>query len=244
MKGLWRIALVIAAVLALGGTAVGFVAAQSEDEGVTAQHERGDFVALLAENLGVTQEELHAAIQQTQLDMVEEALSSGKITEEQAAQMRERIESGEGLSFGPGRGRPGEGRPGHDGPGRPGGCQPFRGVDQVAELLGLTVGEIVSELEQGMSLAQIAEANGVTAAELAATLLAGIEEHVAQAVADGKIDEARAEEILANAAEKIDMLINHEGSVSCQRPYRPQHEGGFASPTDGDAAPSPSFNEL
>lgn len=237
MKGLWRIAIVVAAVLALGGAAVGFVAAQTDEGSATTQAERPDFAARLAENLGITLEEFQAAVQQTQLDIVAEKLASGEITEEQAAQIRERIESGEGR-FGPGHDRPGHDRPGHNG------CQ--RLVYQVSEIIGVPAGDVVSALEQGHSLAQIAEANGVPPAELMAALLSNLQEHLARAVEAGKIDQARADEMLANAAAEIERVINHEGPLPCQRPHRPSPDGGLRFPGAGEdsPAPAPSLSEL
>ena len=232
MKGLWRIAIVVAAVLALGGAAVGFVAAQTDDGSATVQADRSNFAARLAENLGITLEEFQAAVQQTQLGFVDEKLANGEITEEQAAQIRERIESGEGR-FGPGHGRPG-----HNG------CQ--RIVYQVAEIIGVAAGDVASALEQGETLAQIAEANGVSAEELAAALLSNLQEHLARAVEAGKIDQARADEKLANSAERIELAINNEGPLPCQRPHRPSHDGGFRFPGAGEdsTAPDPSLSEL
>jgi hypothetical protein len=49
----------------------------------------------LAENLGITRDQLDDALQQTALDMVDDALADGLIDEERAAALRERIESGE-----------------------------------------------------------------------------------------------------------------------------------------------------
>jgi hypothetical protein len=74
------------------------------------------FISKFADNLGVTGDEVTAALEATQLEMIEEAVEDGTITQEQADQMTERIESGEGNGFiGIGIG----GR--HGGPGGPGG---------------------------------------------------------------------------------------------------------------------------
>jgi hypothetical protein len=49
----------------------------------------------LAENLGITRDALDAALQQTALDLVDDALAEGRIDEDRASDLRERIESGE-----------------------------------------------------------------------------------------------------------------------------------------------------
>jgi len=224
MRKLWKIGLAALAVVALAGAAVGIVSAQTDGEVPGT-----DFVSRLAEKLGITQEELEAAIDETQLDIVDDAVADEKLTEERAAELRERIESGEG----PGRFR-GFGKGfamGHA----------FRGdgasLDEVAELIGLTLDEIKQALEDGQSLAQVAEANGVSAEELTSTLLAGIEERVAQGVEDGKIDQAKADEILANAAERIEEMVNREGLPEKRMPrggegFFPGHFGHDGDPDD------------
>ena len=202
---LWKRGIVVLAGVMLAGTVVGIVAAQTNggtptpERDVTPHKVRvfSDLLPRLAENLGISPEELTATIQQTQLELVAERVAAGDLTEEQAARIRERIESGEGPLFGGGHGQ----KRGHD-----------RGryvVQEVAEFLGLTPQDVVSAKQAGQSLAQIAEANGVSAEELAAFFMSKIEAHVADALAAGKIDQARADEVLQNAPEHIDRLINH-----------------------------------
>jgi uncharacterized protein YidB (DUF937 family) len=237
MKRLWRVGLVVVAVLALAGAAVGFVVAQTDgDVPVPGKDRLGDFIARLAENLGIEQEELEAAIDQTQLDLVDEAVADGKLTEEQAESIRERIESGEGLhpfargfrkGFALGRGF---------------GCV-GAASDELAGFLGVTVDDLRAAMADGQSLAQIAEANGVKVEDLSAFLLAELEARLAEAVESGKIDQARADEILANAPDKIDDLINREGLPGKGMRHGGHgfpggaHEGGFphmAEPEDVD----------
>jgi hypothetical protein len=74
---------------------------------------------LLADELGVSAEEIQKAHQAEQESRLDQAVKDGALTEEQADQIRERIEGGEGPV--PGGGHPGPG-PGHPGgpPGGPG----------------------------------------------------------------------------------------------------------------------------
>ena len=57
-------------------------------------------------------------------------------------------------------------------------------------------------------MAQVAEAQGISADDLKAHLLQEITDHVNQAVENGRITQERADEMLANAAERIDDMIN------------------------------------
>ncbi|WP_165792179.1 DUF2680 domain-containing protein [Desulfocucumis palustris] len=77
-------------------------------------------ISKFATNLGVTEDQVKEALEATQLEMIDEAVEAGTITQEQAEQMIERIESGEDygiMGFGMGFGGPGGHGPG---PGRDG----------------------------------------------------------------------------------------------------------------------------
>ncbi|MGI9649223.1 MAG: hypothetical protein ACR2OI_11945 [Acidimicrobiia bacterium] len=102
--------------------------------------------------------------------------------------------------------------PGHGMKG-PAGQQGMRGgpghLDQVAEILGIDDTQvIVDALEAGDTLADVAAANGSSGEAVVAELVAGLSEKLAEAVADERIDQVRADEILVNAEERITTLVN------------------------------------
>lgn len=229
MKGLWRIAIVVAAVLALGGAAVGFVTAQTDDGSATAQAERSNFAARLAENLGITLEEFQAAVQQTQLEIVDEKLANGEITEEQAAQIRERIESGEGR-FGPGHGRPGHGFSNGFAFGR-GFGHLGAASDALADFLGISVDDLRAARADDQSLAQIAESNSVGRNDLIAFLVGQVEDTLAAKVDEGKLDQARADELLERFREQVDTLIDSAGGHGFGGPWRHRQKDDTTAPT-------------
>jgi len=109
---LWKLGIVVLAGVMLAGTVVGIVAAQTDGgtpatDGDVASHKVRvfqDLLPRLAENLGISPEELTATVQQTQLELVDERVAAGDLTEEEAAGIRERIASGEGPLFGGGHG--------------------------------------------------------------------------------------------------------------------------------------------
>ena len=125
----------VLAALAVGIVAVAGAGAQED----TPEDNPGDhYVELLAGNLGVTVEELEAALTQSHLDLIDEKVADGSITEEEAAEIIERIESGEGRLFPPFGGKGG----GH------GKMQRLHGliVENSAEALGLEVDALKDEL--------------------------------------------------------------------------------------------------
>ena len=219
MKSPWRIAIAVAAVLALAGTAVGIVAAQTDGEVPVPGKERlSNFISGLAENLGVSQEELEEAIDQTQFDLVDERVAAGDLSEEQADQIRERIESGEGF-FGKGGRRHGGGS---------------LAGEALAEFLGIAVEELREARADEQSLTQIADANGVSRDDLIAFLVGQVEEKLADKVEEGKLDQERADEKLAQFEERVDDLVD---STESFRPGRGHHRPRM--PSQEETAPEP-----
>ena len=183
---------------------------------VTAKGElREGFLDGLAAELGITRDQLDEAIRNTSLDMVDAAVADGRITEEEAARVRDAIENGKSPFFsGP--------RFHHRGF--------FLGatLEDIAGFLGVDRQVIVDGLQNDQSLAQIAEANGSSREELRAYLLSQLEERVNNAVANDKIDQDRANEILQNAPDRIDQLIDRVG-----RPEHPFKGGPGGFPHEG-----------
>lgn len=95
----------------------------------------------------------------------------------------------------------------------PGGHRDMRGgpghLVQVADILGIDDPQvIVDALEAGDTLADVAAANGSSGDALVADLVSDLSEKLAEGVADERIDQARADEILLNAEVRITELVN------------------------------------
>lgn len=228
MKQLWKVGLAIVAVLVLAGAAVGFVSAQTDSE-----VPGSDFVARLAEKLGISQEELQTAIDETGLEIVDDAVADGNLTEEQGDRIRDRIESGDGLfpfgGFGKGFEK---------------GFAVGRGVghlaaslDDVADFLGTSVEELRDLMAEGQSLAEVAQAQGVSEEDLTAFLLGLVEERLSEAVDNGGISQERADEILAAAPERIEQMISGEGRLGPWDGGRGHWRDGFGRPCEPNSEP-------
>ena len=81
-------------------------------------------------------------------------------------------------------------------------------LGQVADILGVDSAVIMDELEDGATLAEVAEANGSSGAALVDALLANLDEKLDDAVATERIDQDKADDILANAEDKITEMVN------------------------------------
>jgi hypothetical protein len=159
------------AVAALAGGA-GVAIAATQGNGDPAE-ERSAFLDGVASELGVEPEALEDAFQATALERLDAAVADGRISEERAAEIRERIEQGL-PPMGRGHGGPGDGGPGHG----PGGEL----FGTAAEYLGLEPDEVFERLRAGDSLADIATAEGKSVQGLEEALLADAEERIHELV--------------------------------------------------------------
>jgi hypothetical protein len=173
-----------------------------------------DYLSKLAANLGISVDELKSALTTTSEQMLDQAVADGKITQEEADKIKEKIESGDGPFLFP-FGHHGRGGPGFDGhPFMRGFIVGFAGMDvikQTADYLGVDRQTVIDGLQNGQSLAQIAEANGKTADGLSSYINDQLKSKLDEAVANNRITQERADSILSNAQEHIDDVINNTG---------------------------------
>ena len=228
MARFWKLAGIVTLVAILGVTAVGAVAyAQEDGEGFPFDfHER--FREAIADILNITPEEYDAAVEQAHEQVAGEAVAEGWLTEEQAERMQERKAEGSGRRgmdkgfMGP---QPGiMGRGGHS---------PF---EVAADTLDLSVPDLMAELRDGKSIADLAAKKGVNLQDIVDAHLAQVEETLDQAVADGKLTQERADWMLEQAGEKALELLNNtwEGRSPGKFPGggRPGRMWGFPGQDD------------
>jgi hypothetical protein len=115
------------------------------------------------------------------------------------------------------------------GPGGPGGHGPGRGAGRLspeatAKVLGITVDELRSAQESGKTLAQIAEANGVSKSDLISGLVAAAKAQLAAEVKAGRITQAQADELAADLTDRITERVDRAGH-------------GFGGGRHGDGGP-------
>ncbi len=81
-------------------------------------------------------------------------------------------------------------------------------LDAASEIIGIPAEDIRAELDAGATLAEIAEANGVSADALVDGLVDNVEERLDAKVAEGRITEEEAAEKLENKTERIEDKVN------------------------------------
>jgi hypothetical protein len=97
--------------------------------------------------------------------------------------------------------------------GVPGGMHTFV-WNAVADKLGLTSDQLTAGLNSGKTLAQIAEAKGVSRADLVAALEVAHKASLAQAVKDGILTQAQADTMLAQMAGRYDWMLDNMGAYA------------------------------
>jgi hypothetical protein len=165
------------------------------------------FLDSVARHLGISSQKLEDATKAAAIDQVDAALKEGRITQAEADALKERIESGDfppffGPVFGP---RFGPDFDHHGGP-------PFffgEKLSSAAEYLGLTEAELRSKLNEGQTLAQIADAQGKPVAGLKGAMLKATKAKLDQLVVDDRLTQAEADEMYDRFQSHLDDLVQH-----------------------------------
>jgi hypothetical protein len=223
-----------AAVAVVAGGAVGGALAASGT--FDPAKERQAFLDDAAGRLGVTSSKLEQALKGAAIDRVDAALAAGEITQAQADALKDAINAGKlplGIRPFGGLGLPG---------GPHGGLHLYKSGDPLAAAatyLGLTEGQLRSQLAAGKSLADVAKAQGKSVAGLEQALLADVQSRLDQAVKDGRLTAAQRDQILARLKANIDAFVNRtplappppQGAFGDRFRLAP---GGFERPTPAD----------
>jgi hypothetical protein len=190
------------AALAVAGAGGAFAATK------LATHSPGEeskaIVDATAKNLGIEPSKLSAAIQKALEDRVDAAVANGRLTKEQGAELKKRIESGDFPLFaGPGLGNRFGFGPGFGAPHAVSG-----GLDAAAKYLGLSEEQLRTQLNSGKSLAQIAKAQDKSVDGLKDALVAGAKDKLDAAVKAGHLSSAQEQQILKDLQQRVDDLVD------------------------------------
>jgi hypothetical protein len=98
-------------------------------------------------------------------------------------------------------------------------------LSTVAEVLGLSEDDLRTALEDGATLAEVAEEQGVDTQEVVDAVVAAQQERLDEAVAGGDLTQERADEIAEQAEERATALVNGEMPAFAGR-GGPGHPGG------------------
>lgn len=86
-------------------------------------------------------------------------------------------------------------------------------LETLTEKLGLTSDELYAQLQDGKTLAEVAEEKGVSRTDLLAALEKAHQDAAAQAVTDGVLTQEQADSMLANMAGRYEWMLDNMGAV-------------------------------
>ncbi|HZV75969.1 MAG TPA: hypothetical protein VFF79_19845 [Conexibacter sp.] len=210
--------------VAIGAVAALAAAGGGVAYGAAAGNGRSDaLVNDAAQRLKVSPGQLRSALEGAFGDQLDQAVKSGKLTQQQADRMKQEIRD-RGLPLGGPLGGPGGRHGGFGGPmGHDGG--PFGvGLDAAATYLGLTRAALARQLMNGKTLADVAKAEGKSVDGLKQALVDAAKTRLDRAVADGKLTASQRDEILRRLQERVGAIVNGTG------PGRHDGPGGFGGP--------------
>jgi hypothetical protein len=216
MRKAWKIVAIITMVAVLGVATVAAVAyAQDATTGSSAVWDFGQKVKeAIAEALGISVEKYDETVTAAQTQVLEEAVSAGVLTQEQADRMRQHLASDR--FGGPGMGH--------------GADRTSLLMTVAAEKLGMTESELMTELQSGKSIADVAEEKGVDTQAISDAYLEQLKADLDAQVADGSLTQEQADARLEQKTEALpDRLTGTWNDLG-----RPGHGGHGGRP---DAAP-------
>jgi hypothetical protein len=183
-----------AAMLAAAG---GGAALASSQSGAPSEESKA-IIDDAAGQLGISPSKLSGALKKALNDRVDAAVAAGRLSKEEGAALKARIQADDFPLFG--------GL--HRGFGHVG---VFGNLDEAAGYLGLTEAQLRSELEGGKSLAQVARDKGKSVDGLVDTLVAAAQKKLDEAVSAGRITKAQEDEMISGLKDRIGNLVNATG---------------------------------
>jgi predicted DNA-binding protein (UPF0251 family) len=195
MNGMLKRKVIVAGVAALAVAVTGGAIAATKATSPKAESQA--VVNDAAKQLGVQPNELSAALKKALSNRVDAAVKAGRITKAEGDAMKARINSGEFPLF------RGFGKFGH------GPHFMLHGLDAAASYLGLTEAQLRTQLSSGKTLAQVAKAQDKSVDGLVDALVKDANEKIDQAVKDGRLTQAQANEIKQGQRERLADFVNN-----------------------------------
>lgn len=155
-----------------------------------------DWLNRVARILGVTTDRLTDAFKQASRETVQQAVQEGKLTQDQANRILQRIDQGQ-FFVGPFFGK-----------GGPAVHFLYRHLDALAGFLGMNTADLMNELRSGKSLAQIAQEHGKSRDELKTFLTQQFDQAIDRLVQQGRLTQEQANNAKSRFQSNLDRLVD------------------------------------
>ena len=184
----------VGAVLALGVSGAGAAVAATKLR--SPEQESRAVLNDVAGQLGVTPERLSNAFKTAMKNRIDQAVKDGHLTQAEATRMKAAIDRESVPMLGPGfrKERHFGGR--------------HHGLDAAAKYLGMTEAALRAQLQNGKTLAQVAKGRNKSVDGLVTALVAEKKARIEQAVKDGHLTRAQADELVARMKEHVTAMVN------------------------------------
>ena len=198
-----KLAIGAAAVTVLGGGGAAYAVTKANDD-----NDRQAFLGDVAKRLNVTPQQLNDALKGAFEDRLQAAVNAGKLTQDQADQIKKKVEAaGAGVPFfggGPRVSRHFFFAPGPFGPIK-------SGIDAAAKYLGLTDRQLLDKLRSGKSLADVAGDQNKSVNGLKTAIKNSVKSDLDAATKAGKLTQTEENNILGKLNAHLDDLVNNKG---------------------------------
>src|SRR5437867_11858371 len=204
-----KLVLALAAVAALGVGMLLVAGAGAQSTDVPG----GTLLSRVAQKLGISESQLTTAVKDSRIDIINEKLAAGEITQEQADRMKQRLENSDvGFDFD------------HYKEGR---CLAARFVIRAtAQVLHIDAQQVLTQLQQGKSLAEIAQAQGTSVVDVRAALSNEVHSELQAKVDQGKITQAQADGKFQKFTTNEDKIVNYHPEPGEAAHCRGKHHRG------------------
>ncbi len=175
----------------------------NSDEKSISELAKNQSLLSIAENAGLTEEDFLQRLTAAVTGSIDEALSAGKLTQEQADKQKSGLAEQLKQSITTNKivGERGPGKEGKRG-------NLFGDHAALAGIVGITHDELKTQLDEGKTLLQVSEANGVTKDNLVQALRAIRTKAIDDAVNSGQITAAQADEQRTQLTYQVEKFIN------------------------------------
>jgi hypothetical protein len=202
--------IVLGAAALLSAIGAGAAVAASQDSSPSSESKA--VIDDAAKQLGIPSSKLSDALKQALSDRIDAAVAAGRVTKAEGDALKARIQSNDFPLFG--------------GPHRGFGHFGFIGrLESAAGYIGITEGQLRTELESGKSLAQVAKAHGKSVDGLIDALVAAAKDRLDKAVSAGRLTKAQETEMLSALKDRITSAVNNSGGLG--EPHFRGPDSGF-----------------
>ena len=170
----------------------------------------GKSITQVASDKGVDLQKVTDALVAADTKAIDQAVTDGKVTQAQADQMKSNTaahvqDEVNRTGLPAGRGGPGHGGGPADGVNRP------NDVAVAAGVLNMSESDLRTALQGGKSISQVASDKGVDVQKVIDALVAADTKAIDQAVTDGKLTQAQADQLKSNLATHVQDEVNRTG---------------------------------